>query len=295
MIINVRIFANTNNMKNYNSDLISECGNANVKQGRKQRLSCNLTKQKYCENENCYVVFNCNNVLNQTQSAEENFILQLSKTIKVFLGNSKKILVVGLGNRYISADGLGTETLKRVVATRSLVVAKREVSVISTSVFGLTGIESADIIKSVSNIVKPDTIILIDTLCANSYENLITNFQISNAGFSPGAGVGNYRKIVNKKTLNVNVVSIGVPMVVYAKSFVESAINSVMQTTMHNTKKHDNIAIFNKLLKQNFNNLVLTVKDVDVCVKKLAYIIGSAINMACNNYTLEEQKIIFGE
>lgn len=282
-------------MINFKSDLISECGGLSLKKGRTHHINSNLTKQKFVENENCYVIYNCKNVMFQNLQEEQELIFNLSKTIKMLLQNSKRVLVVGLGNRHISADGLGSETLKRVIATRNLSKSKCEVSVISTSVFGLTGIESADIIKSVANIVKPETIILIDTLCANSYENLITNFQISNVGFSPGAGVGNYRKVANKSTLKTNVISIGVPMVVYAKSFVETAINSAMQSTMQKYEKLCNIAIFNKLLKQNFNNLVLTIKDVDVCVKKLAYIVGSAINMACNNYSLDEQKIILGE
>lgn len=281
-------------MKKSLSELICEFDNENVVKGKLQHLTDCVTKQKYFDNNNNYVLYNCKNILTQSLHEEEYFVNCLSKTIKTFLGNSKCVLVVGLGNRHIRADSLGTETLKYVIATRNLVNSKSKVSVISTSVFGLTGIESADIIKSVSSVILPDTIILIDTLCANSYENLVTNFQVSDAGFIPGAGVGNARKVVNKKQLNTNIISIGVPLVVYAKSFVESAINATMQTIMQNQKNTQNIQVFNTLLKQNFDGLVLTVKDIDLCVKKLAYVIGSAINLACNNYSLEEQKIILG-
>lgn len=270
------------------SELITEVDNEEIERGRKQKLKHEITKQKFVENNNTYVLFNVKDLMFQTNEEQTYLISEMSKTLKKFLNNEKKVLVVGLGNRHISADSFGAECLKRVIATRNLINAKTEVSVISTSVFGLTGIESADIIKSVANVVKPNLIIIIDTLCANSYETLANNFQISNNGFNPGAGVGNKRKSVNKHTMNVKVVSVGVPFVVYAKSFIEYAVNNTMLNNF-DTK------ILNELLKQDFNNLILTVKDIDFYIKKCSYLVASAINMALNDFTVEEQELILGK
>lgn len=276
------------------TELVTEFDSEQIKHGKKMNLKYGITKQKFLDSGYTYVLFNAKNLMFQSLTEEEFLIEELCKTLKVFLKGYKKVLVVGLGNRHISADSFGTECLKHIIATRNLIDAKCEVSAISTSVFGLTGIESADIIKSVQSIIKPDAIIILDTLCANSYDTLVTNFQISNSGLNPGAGVGNKRKGINEKTIKTNIVSIGVPFVVYAKSFVESAINSAMQSPMQSVEKNENLAIFNTLLKQNFNNLVLTVKDVEASIKKTSYVVASAINMALNDYSLDEQKTILG-
>lgn len=276
-------------------NLVTECEDQNLIKGKALKLKHNIIKQKFTEGKNTYVVYNVNNIMSQSLEDEDFFITKLAQTIKTFIGAAKKVLVVGLGNRHIIADSFGTSCLKRVIATRGLVKTNCEVSAISPSVFGLTGIESADVIKSVVNIVKPQVVIIIDTLCANTYENLVTNFQISNAGFEPGSGVGNKRKSVNLKTVNTKVVSIGVPFVVYAKSFIKSAISTTMQTTIQTNKKHNNLGIYNELLKLNFNNLILTVKDVDESIKKCSYVVSSAINLALNNYSLTEQELILGK
>ena len=276
------------------SDLVCEFENE-VNVGRKVRVYGGITKQKFLSGNETYVLYNCADVMTMSSDEEDELISSLSKSIKLFVGNAKKVLVVGLGNKDISSDSLGTETLGRVIATRGLIESRCEVSVLTPGVFGLTGIESVDIIKSVANLVKPNVIIMVDSLCANNYKNLVNRFQISNAGFEPGAGVGNYRKVANINTPNCKTITIGVPLVVYAKSFVNTAVDSVMQTTMHSTKNKHNIAIFNEFQKLRFDNIVLTVKDVDLCVKKLGYIISSAINLACNGYDVLEQKLILGK
>lgn len=263
--------------------------------GRKVSVANGLFKRKYIVDNHTYILYDCKDVMYIDIDTETLLIDSISKSIKKFICNAKSILVVGLGNRHISADSLGTSTLKRVIATRGLVDTKVSVSAISTSVFGLTGIESADIINSVKQVVKPDVVILIDSLCAENYKNLVNHFQISDAGFSPGAGIGNNRKVVDATSIKCKTITIGVPLVVYAKTFVKSAINNAMQTTMQYNKKQENIGFCNQLLKEEFDCMVLTIKDIDLYIKKLGFIISSAINKACNNYDLLEQKMILGE
>ena len=100
--------------------------------------------------------------------------------------------------------------------------------------------------------------------------------------------MGNKRKSLNALYNKAKVLSIGVPLVVYAKSFISSAINNAM----HNGNSTLNISDFNELLKNNFNNLVLTPKDINLVVKMCGGIIGSAINLAFNNYSISEQRSI---
>lgn len=133
------------------------------------------------------------------------------------------VLVVGLGNMNITADALGPKTGSYIFATRHISDELKKqmgfenlksVSCICTGVLGETGIESAEIIKGVCNVINPSCIIAVDALAASSAKRLGTTVQISNTGISPGSGVGNHRFEISKSTLGVPVISIGIPTVV---------------------------------------------------------------------------------
>ncbi len=133
------------------------------------------------------------------------------------------ILVAGLGNMDITADALGPKTNSYVLATRHISEElKKEmgfenlkkVSTVRTGVLGETGIESAEIIKGIVNVINPQCVIVVDALASSSAERLGTTVQLSDTGIFPGSGVGNHRFEISKKTLGVPVVSIGIPTVV---------------------------------------------------------------------------------
>ena len=273
------------------TELICEYDFQNVVKGKLVNLNYGITKQKIVENAVTHVLFNANYDF-CCEYKNDYLIKELSKSISKFVAGAKKVLVVGLGNREISADSFGVKTASKIIATRNMVKTKTEVSVLTPNVFGLTGIESSDLIKSVVQTIKPTAVIIIDSLCAISHKNLGNHFQLSNGGFSPGSGVGNNRKIINQKIVGANVITVGVPLVVYAKSFIADAVNSVMQTTMHSSKKDSDIGIFNKLLKYNFDGLILTVKNIEQLVCNLSNIVSAAINLALNNYNLSDQNYI---
>lgn len=133
------------------------------------------------------------------------------------------ILVAGLGNMEITADALGPKTNSYVLATRHISEdLKKEmgfenlkkVSTVRTGVLGETGIESAEIIKGIVNVIKPQCVIAVDALASSSAERLGTTVQLSDTGIFPGSGVGNHRFEISEQTLGVPVVSIGIPTVV---------------------------------------------------------------------------------
>ncbi|MDE6110896.1 MAG: GPR endopeptidase, partial [Eubacterium sp.] len=133
------------------------------------------------------------------------------------------ILVAGLGNMDITADALGPKTNSYVLATRHISSDLRKemgfenlksVSTVRTGVLGETGIESAEIIKGIVNVINPSCVIAVDALASSSAERLGTTIQFSDTGIFPGSGVGNHRFEISEKTLGVPVVSIGIPTVV---------------------------------------------------------------------------------
>lgn len=133
------------------------------------------------------------------------------------------VLVIGLGNKKITADALGPKTNSFVLATRHIVEDLKKtggysdiipVSSVATGVLGETGIETCEIIKGITQQIKPSCVIAVDALAATSTDRLGTTVQFSDAGISPGSGVGNHRHEISRETLGVPVVSIGIPTVV---------------------------------------------------------------------------------
>lgn len=178
----------------------------------------------------------------------------LSDAVKTLAEGKSRVLAVGLGNRLLTADALGTLTVDKLAVEndRGDVVMRT----LAPSVVGVTGIESYDVIRGVAEMVKPDVVFAIDSLCAAKVGRIGTSFQLSDAGITPGSGVKNARRPLNEQTLGVKVISIGVPMVVFASTI-----------TLEGGGEAE--------LEEDF---VVTPKDVDILVGHCAEIISSAIN-----------------
>lgn len=149
------------------------------------------------------------------------------------------ILVAGIGNMDITADALGPKTNSYVLATRHIsqelkkdmgFTNLKSVSTVRTGVLGETGIESAEIIKGIVNVINPSCVIAVDALASSSAERLGTTVQLSDTGISPGSGVGNHRFEISEKTLGVPVVSVGIPTVVSTGVIKGAEDNSMFVT-----------------------------------------------------------------
>ena len=198
-----------------------------------------------------------------------------------------RILVVGLGNRHISADSLGTQVIKNINITFGGNYPK--VMAICPSVLGLTGIETYDIVSGIIDRVKPTIIIFVDSLCASSSSRLGKSIQVTNTGICPGSGIGNRRKCLSGDLAN-KVVSIGVPLLIYASTFVSESLYQKgidlqrINSTMQSAKNLANVEKFTTLLKDLKDVLntdleeIVTLKDIEECTRILSDIISKAIN-----------------
>lgn len=189
----------------------------------------------------------------------EYYVGVLQRALNKYINKDlKSMLVVGLGNRHMVADSLGAKVVGQINVTGKLSDGV-SVYAIAPSVLGLTGIESSDIIFSVCKKIKPQLVIVIDSLCANDVARLGSSFQISNNAFVPGSGVKNARKKISYQ----NVISIGVPLVVYTKTFIFEALKK------YGVKYNDS---------DNYGNVIVTPNNVDEIVKYSATLIAKAIN-----------------
>lgn len=252
-----------------------------------------------------YTLVSFLNIFNSSRTMLHYLVNHLSLVIKQYVGEinpNSKILVVALGNQSISADSLGYHTIKNVITTRTLTKVvptfnhMPQVSAIATSVLGKTGIESKEIIQGIISQIKPNKVIIIDTLCATNYKRLGTSFQINNAGIAPGGGVGNERPVINKQNTGVDVISVGVPLVMYAKSLVSNAIEGIcFETLIKGSEESKKIkqkvvtAVLNKIENYNYNNLILTFKDIEEQVAVCGRVLSYAINKALLGFNIAKQ------
>ena len=145
-----------------------------------------------------------------------------------------RILVAGLGNPAMTPDAVGPGTVSRLTVTRHLkgydkglfaALGCCELSAVSPGVLGQTGMESAELVKCAVDLVKPHLLVGVDALAAADCERLSSTIQLSDRGISPGAGIGNRRTAINKKTMGCPVMGIGIPTVVDSSTLVWDALS----------------------------------------------------------------------
>lgn len=188
-----------------------------------------------------YITIEVPKLRDNDTAVEEQVARRFTKEFAAFLERlgiteDKKALVVGLGNWNVTPDALGPMVVENLLVTRHLFTLApesveegyREVSALSPGVLGITGIETSEIVFGVVEKSKPDFVICIDALASRALHRVNTTIQISDTGIHPGSGVGNKRKAIDKQTLGVPVIAIGVPTVVFASTIVNDAITYLL-------------------------------------------------------------------
>ena len=204
-----------------------------------------------------YITLHCHE---KPQKNESTVLCQvLAKMLSEF--KSEKVLVTGLGNNNITPDSLGVRTAARILATahfKSLrdfaELGLREVYTIEPGVMAQTGLESAEQLRFVADGIKPDCLIVIDSLACNERERLARTIQVTDSGIAPGSGVKNERKEFSAKTFNVPVIAIGVPTVM------------------------------------DWDGFMVVPKDIDSIISRYTKTISSAVNHALNP-NLDDEEI----
>lgn len=251
-----------------------------------------------------------NYVTVESEAMKENDAICHEKITDIFsqnlikLCNLKKdstILIVGLGNWNVTPDALGPKTISKILVTRhikdslpkNIEQGVRPVSALSPGVMGITGIETADIVKGVVNKLKPDIVIAIDALATRNTSRINATIQMTDTGVAPGGGMGNKRKVLNKESLGVPVIAIGVPTVVDAGTLVNDTIDLLIDNLISEINgnkefykmikgldKEEKYNIIKNVLNPYTGNLFVTPKEVDSVIERLSKIIANAINIA---------------
>ena len=222
---------------------------------------------------------------------------ELRPIIAKHINDTEDILIVGLGNIYVTPDALGPKVVPEIEVTRHILEympnlmpkCTRPVSAVSPGVLGITGIETMEILKGIVDNVKPKMLIVIDALASKSVERISSSIQIADTGIVPGAGVNNTRKEISKKTLGLPVIAVGIPTVVDLASItndcIDIFINNLQQKamsneTLNNLKAKDNYEEIKEALNVGDYNMIVTPKEIDELIENMKDVVSKGINMA---------------
>lgn len=228
------------------------------------------------------------------QESDEDYHREISKELARLLQSvlpgieeEKSIMVVGLGNRDVTADSLGPCTVDNLFVTRHIIreygkkaygtTKIHQISALVPGVMAKTGMETAEIIKGVIKETTPDIIIVIDALAARSTKRLNRTVQITDTGIHPGSGVGNHRNALTKESLGVPVIAIGIPMVVDAGTIVSDALEKLAEEYDGGRASLD---YFRNSTDTQLHNMYVTAKNIDETTKRLSFTLSEAINIA---------------
>lgn len=196
----------------------------------------------------------------------------------------KRILVVGLGNRAITADAIGPFVAERIDVTGHLqnepalkdYLPSCHLYGISPGVVGKTGIETLSLIQGALKASEATHVVVIDALAALSVDRLGKTIQLTDTGIVPGSGVGNHRAALNRETLGVPVIAIGVPLVVSSSTLVWDALEKANVDTPNES--------LHRVL-ENGKSFFVTLKDCDIACELLAGIVANAVNLSARQMT----------
>ena len=226
-----------------------------------------------------YITMHVPNLAGEDEDYHRNISESLAGQIKELIigaynwkNKVPKILVAGLGNADATPDSLGPRVVSNLMITRHIIEymdygeiegAFGIVSAIVPGVMAQTGMETSEIISAIVKKTEPDILLVIDALAARSITRLNSTIQLADTGIEPGSGVGNHRQAINRHTMGIPVIAIGVPTVVDAS------------TLIYDIDRTSNC--------EEYDTFYVTPKDIDATIKQISYTISEAINICMGN------------
>ncbi len=193
---------------------------------------------------------------------EKDFFRRAAACVAAELGRllqgmeGETVLVAGLGNRGMTADAVGPLALESLLVTRHMIRALPRqfrgftpVAALAPGVLAQTGMEAAELLRAAADAAGAGAVVAIDALAARSRDRLCATVQLGDTGLIPGSGVGNRRNALDRETLGVPVVAVGVPTVIAAAP-------------------------------GGGEELFLTPRDIDEKVRELGRVIGYGVTLA---------------
>lgn len=234
-----------------------------------------------------YVTLECPNVVGRGPEMRSAMASLLGEEMIRLMppDDGRPVLVFGLGNRQVTPDSLGPRVVQQTLVTRHMFrelpdsVDERMhcVCAVAPGVLGVTGIETQEMVRGIVAQVNPRVVIAIDALAARATNRVGSTVQLTDTGIQPGSGVGNHRSALNRETLGVPVLAIGVPTVIYAATIARDALEMLVE----GGGEHE--AAIEALCDQldgTLGEMIVTPREIDAMIDQASQMLASGINQA---------------
>ena len=219
--------------------------------------------------EGTYLTLDVSPLWRREEDAFPRAVRAVAALLGPLLPEEGPVLAAGLGNQAMTPDALGPRSLDHLLVTRHLGEALpqlRPVAGLGAGGLGTTGMEVAEWVRGAAEQVGPAAVIVVDALAARDLERLCATVQIADTGLVPGSGVGNHRMALNRETLGVPVISVGVPTVVDAETIARDLLGEAGAVP--------------KALNGRGRRFFVTPESIDQKIRDLSKVLGYGINLA---------------
>lgn len=256
-----------------------------------------------------YVTLEAPNLVVPDEDYHREVSVEIFRVLKTLIKEEKEdynVLVIGLGNRFVTPDSLGPDAVENLVITRHIVkeygkyaMGGEKAHMVSALIPGVMAQTGMEIVKGVVEEIKPDFAIAIDALAARNSKRLNRTIQIADTGINPGSGVGNHRNALTEETLGIPVIAIGVPTVVDAATIVNDTMENLLQAletsemlkgvgvVLQGYNATEKYELIKELISPHLNGMFVTPKDIDETIKRIGFTISEALNLLFDNGTGE--------
>ena len=134
--------------------------------------------------------------------------------LRALLPPEGPVLVLGIGNRRVTADALGPRTAQKILVTMGPqhtlpVKGIRPVAAIAPGVSASTGLTLRQLAGAMVEAVRPAALICVDSLCSAEGARLGRSVQFSDTGLYPAQA--DHAKHLDAAALGVPVIAAGIP------------------------------------------------------------------------------------
>lgn len=170
--------------------------------------------------------------------------------LQALLPPAGPVLVLGVGNRRITADALGPRTVQKVLVTMGAqhhlpIQGIRPVAAVAPGVSSATGLSLQALAAALVGAVRPAALICVDSLCSSEPQRLGRTIQLSDTGLFPASP--SHARHLDAAGLGLPVIAVGIP------------------TLMESSEGRE---------------LVVTPRELDAVIAHGAALLGAAINWA---------------
>ena len=143
-----------------------------------------------------------------------------ARELRALLPPKGPVLVLGVGNRRITADALGPRTVQRILVTMGAGAAPpvrglRPVAAVAPGVAAATGVSLQQLAAALVGQLHPAAVVCVDSLCSAEGQRLGRTVQFSDTGLYPAQA--DHTRHLTRDTVGVPVVAAGIPTLMQAQ------------------------------------------------------------------------------